>query len=389
MISIKPLTPELVKDKVVVVRVDFNVPMKDGKITEDSRIVLAMPTLQFLIQNGAKRVHILTHLGRPNGTIVPELSTKILIPSIEKLLGEQVYFRSDFTANDNRILLHENTRFWKGEKANDPNFVKQICDGLEADLFVLDGFSVAHRAHASVVGLAESGIETCAGRLLESEIQYLSPFLSDLKIKGLSVVVGGAKMKTKVVVLKHFAKTADNIIIGGALANTFLAAQGYDVGESLFEEDELDTAREVLELAEEYKTGIHLPIDVQVASDVNSESVYVPMEDVSGDMKIFDIGPHSIASFCEVISHSHTIIWNGPVGFFEKKPFDTGTIAIIKSIIKNSELNSIIGGGDTVAAIKTLGFSAEQFTHVSTGGGAMLEFLEGKELPGVKVVMKD
>ena len=386
MISIKPLTPELVKDKIVVVRVDFNVPIKNGKIMEDSRIVLAMPTLQFLVQNGAKRVHILTHLGRPKGKIVPELSTKVLIPTIEKLLGEQVSFRQDFTAIETRVQLHENTRFWKGEKINDPNFAKQIRDGLGAELFVLDGFSVSHRAHASVVGLAEAGVETCAGRLLETEIQQLSPFLSDMKIKGLSLVVGGAKMKTKVVILKHFAKTADNILIGGALANTFLAAQGHDVGESLFEEAELDTARQVLELSGEYKTGIHLPIDVQVASDPDSESVYVPIEDVTGDMKIFDLGPHSIASFCEVIKHSHTVIWNGPVGFFEKPPFDTGTTAVASAIAKNEETKSIIGGGDTVAALKTLGFSVEQFTHVSTGGGAMLEFLEGKELPGVKVV---
>ncbi len=391
MISIKPLTPELVKDKVVVVRVDFNVPIKDGKITDDSRIILAMPTLQYLVQNGAKQVHILTHLGRPKGNIVPELSTKILVPIVTKLLGEQVYFRSDFTAIDDKIVLHENTRFWKGEKSNDPNFAKQIRDGLEADLFVLDGFSVAHRAHASVVGLAEVGVETCAGRLIESEIKHLSPFLSTNKIKGLSVVVGGAKMKTKVVVLKHFAKTAENILIGGALANTFLAAQGYDIGESLFEEEEIETAREVLKLAEEYKTSIHLPIDVQVASDPDpdSDSVYVPIEDVSGDMKIFDLGPHSISSFSEVISHSQSVIWNGPVGFFEKKPFDTGTIAVAQSITKNKMSKSIVGGGDTVAALKTLGFSVEQFTHVSTGGGAMLEFLEGKELPGIKIVMKN
>lgn len=388
MNSLKTLTPELVKDKVVVVRTDFNVPLKDGKIMEDSRILLAMPTLQFLVQNGAKRVHILTHLGRPKGEIVPELSTKILIPTIEKLLGEQVYFRSDFTAGNERVQLHENTRFWKGEKKNDSNFVQQIRDGLEAELFVLDGFSVAHRAHASVVGLAEAGVETCAGRLLESEIKYLEPFLSQIKIAGLTVIVGGAKMETKVAVLKHFAKTAENIIVGGALANTFLVANGYNVGKSLFEESEVETAREVLEIAEEYKTGFHLPVDVQVASDPAGESLYIPAEDVSGDMKIFDIGPHSIASFCEIIAHSHTIVWNGPVGFFEKKPFDTGTKAIAEAIARNEESISILGGGDTVSAIKSLGLNTEQFTHVSTGGGAMLEFLEGKELPGVRIVMK-
>lgn len=388
MLSLKTLTPEIVKNKVVVVRTDFNVPLKDGKIVEDSRILLAMPTLQFLVQNGAKRVHILTHMGRPKGEIVPELSTKVLVPAIEKLLGEQVYFRSDFTAGNERVQLHENTRFWKGEKTNDLNFAQQIRDGLGAELFVLDGFSVAHRAHASVVGLTEVGVETCAGRLLESEIKYLEPFLSQTKISGLTVIVGGAKMETKVAVLKHFAKTAENIIVGGALANTFLVANGYDVGESLFEESEVETAREVLEIAEEYKTGLHLPVDVQVASDPDGDSLYVPVEDVSGDMKIFDMGPRSIASFCEIIAHSHTLIWNGPVGFFEKKPFDTGTKAIAESIAKNAEAISILGGGDTVSAVKSLGFSTEQFTHVSTGGGAMLEFLEGKELPGVKVVMK-
>ncbi len=388
MKTIKTLTPELVKDKVVAVRVDFNVPIKDGKITEDSRIVLAMPTLQFLIQNGAKRVHILTHLGRPKGQIVPELSTKILIPRVEKLLGEQVSFRSDFTALETRVQLHENTRFWKAEKENDTNFAKQIRDGLEVDLFVLDGFSVAHRAHASVVGLPELGVETCAGRLLESEIKHLEPFRSEDRIQGLCVVVGGAKMETKVVILKHFAKTAENIILGGALANTFLAAEGYNIGESLYEEGQIETAREVLELAEEHKTGIHLPIDVQVASSTQNPSMDVPIEDIVGDMKVFDIGPHSIASFSEIISHSHTVIWNGPVGLSETPPFDKGTTGIAKAIEKNEELKSIIGGGDTVGALKTLGFSTERFTHVSTGGGAMLEFLEGKELPGVKVVMK-
>ncbi len=388
MSILKTLTPERVKGKVVVVRTDFNVPLKNGKITEDSRILLAMPTLQFLIQNGAKQVHILTHMGRPKNEIVPELSTRILIPSLEKLLGEQVHFRSDFTANDGLVQLHENTRFWKGEKKNDPNFARQIRDGIGAELFVLDGFSVAHRAHASVVGLAEAGVESCAGRLLESEIKYLSPFLSQSKIKGLTVIAGGAKMETKVAVLQHFAKTAENILIGGALANTFLVAQGHDVGKSLFEETEVPKAQEVLKLADSYKNGIHLPVDVQVASNPDAESVYVPVEDVSGDMKIFDLGPRTIASFREIIAHSKIIIWNGPVGFFEKSPFDTGTRDIADAVAKNEKCTSILGGGDTVAAIKTLGFHTEQFTHVSTGGGAMLEFLEGKELPGVKIVMK-
>lgn len=385
---LKTLTPELVKDKIVVVRVDFNVPIKNGKITEDSRILLAMPTLQFLIQNGAKRVHILTHVGRPKNEIVPELSTKILLPTIEKLLGERVYFRSDFTANENRVQLHENTRFWKGEKKNDPNFAKQIRDGLGAELFVLDGFSVAHRAHASVVGLAQLGVESCAGRLLESEVQHLSPFLSSSRIKGFTVVVGGAKMETKVAVLKHFAKTAENILIGGALANTFLVAQGHDIGESLFEEEEVQTARDVLKLAGSYKTGIHLPVDVQVASNPDAKSIYLPIEDISDDMKIYDLGPRSIASFREIIAHSKTVIWNGPVGFFEKHPFDTGSRDIADAIAKNETCTSIIGGGDTVSAIKSFQLHVEQFTHVSTGGGAMLEFLEGKELPGVKIVMK-
>ena len=388
MNSLKTLTPELVKDKVVVVRTDFNVPFKNGKILDDSRILLAMPTLQFLVQNGAKRVHILTHLGRPKGEIVPELSTKILIPTIEKLLGEQVYFRSDFTAGEERVQLHENTRFWKGEKTNDLNFAQQIRDGLGAELFVLDGFSVAHRAHASVVGLSEIGVETCAGRLLESEIHHLSPFLSHKKIPGLTVIVGGAKMETKVAVLNHFAKTAENILVGGALANTFLVAEGYDVGKSLFEQEEVETARKVLESAAEYKTGFHLPIDIQVASSPDSESTYIPVKDVTGDMKIFDLGPRTISSFREIIAHSHTIIWNGPVGFFEKPPFDTGTQNIAEAISQNEECVSILGGGDTVGAIKALGFNGEQFTHISTGGGAMLEFLEGKELPGVKIVMQ-
>lgn len=385
--QLKQLTPESIKDKVVVVRADYNVPLKNGEVVDDTRIVQSMPTLQFLIQNGARRVHILSHLGRPKGEFTDEYSLRQILGNVEKLLGEQVEFRDDFTAGEGRVQLHENTRFWAGEKKNDPNFVRQLHDGLEAEVFVLDGFSVAHRAHASVVGFAEQGVPSYPGRLIEAEIEHLSPFLSDEKISGLTVLIGGAKMETKVQILKHFARTADNIVVGGALANTFLVAQGFEVGQSLFEDEQVPIAREVIERCAEHKTGLHLPIDVECSDDPDSgKSLYFPLEDLDQNVKIFDIGPRTISSFREILSHSHTIIWNGPVGLTEKIPFETGTRDLAETIVAVPECHTILGGGDTVSAVKNLGFKLDQFTHVSTGGGAMLEFLEGKELPGIKIL---
>ncbi len=384
--KIKTLASENFKDKVVLVRVDFNVPLKDGKVRENTRIVESLPTIQYLLENGAKRVHLLAHLGRPKGEVLPEFSLQPVVKELELLLGNTVEFRTDFIAGEERVQLHENVRFYPGEKKNDPAFAKLILEGTGAEIFVNDGFGVSHRGETSVVGFSGK-IPCVAGKLLEKEIKHLSPFLSEEKIPGLTVIVGGVKMETKVAVLKHFAQTAENIIIGGALGNTFLVAQGYEVGASLYEEEELDNAREVLAIAESCHTAIHNPVDVVCADDMEStETTDMPIEDVSGDMKILDIGPHAVRSFEEIIAHSQVIIWNGPVGLFEKDSFAKGTEGVTQAIAKNKGAQTILGGGDTLGALKKFGIAQSEFTHVSTGGGAMLEFLEGKALPGIEIL---
>jgi phosphoglycerate kinase len=387
--NIRTLASEKVQDKVVLVRVDFNVPLKNGKITETTRIEESLPTLQYLLKHGVKRIHILSHLGRPKGEPDPEFSLKVVAKELEKQLGEKVQFVEDFSETDftKKVILHENVRFYPGEKKNDPKFVDMILKATNAEVFVNDGFAVSHRAEASVVGFSRK-IPCVAGILLEKEIETLSPFLSAEKMAGLTVVIGGAKMETKVQILKHFARTAENILIGGALANTFLAAEGYDVGESLYEPDAIETAQEVLQIALESGTGVHLPIDVICADSFEStETADFPIRDIGGDAKIFDIGIHTINSFEEILCHSKTVIWNGPVGIFEKKQFSEGTKRIAH-YIATLKGKTVLGGGDTLAALKLFGIEKSKFTHVSTGGGAMLEFLEGNKLPGVEVVKK-
>ncbi len=384
---IKTLSPEIIENKVILIRLDLNVPLKDGHVLEDTRIVESLPTLHYLLKNKAQRIHILTHLGRPKGEIIPDLSAKHLIDELESKLGEAVEFRDDYSAGESRVQLHENTRFRKEEKKGDQEaFAQEILDGTEAEIFINDGFAVSHRAQTSVVGFAGK-IPCYAGFLLQKEIEALAPFLTDEKIPGLVLVSGGAKMETKVPVLKHFAKIADHILVGGALSNTFQVAQGYDVGESLYQEDQVETAREVLEIASTFKTGFHMPIDVICADTPDStETADLPIEDVSGDAKIFDIGPHSIASFSEILQYSNVIIWNGPLGMMEKKPFARGTQAIAGVIGAQTNARTILGGGDTIEALRLFGLDKSRFTHVSTGGGAMLEFLAGNELPGIEIL---
>ena len=384
--KIKKLTPDVVKDKIVLIRMDYNVPLKDGKVVENTRIVESVPMIHFLLKSGANQIHILTHLGRPKGQVVPALSAKFLIPELEKHFGESVEFRPEYTAGKSRIQLHENVRFRPEEKTNEPNFPQEIIDGINPDIFILEGFAVAHRPQASVIGFADH-IPCYAGFGIEKEIEHLSPFLTEEKIEGLTVIVGGVKMETKVAVLKHFAKVADNIVIGGALCNTFLVAQGYEVGESLYEDAELDRAMEVMEIADTNGTAIHNPLDVVCADSLDAiESMVVPIEDVMGEMKILDIGPHAVASFKEIIAHSKVIIWNGPVGLFEKDLFANGTKSLAEAVAANKNAKTIIGGGDTLGALKKFNIAKSEFTHVSTGGGAMLEFLEGKKLPGIEIL---
>jgi phosphoglycerate kinase len=382
----KQLTASDVKGKVIVVRADLNVPLKNGRITETTRIDASIPTLKFLLKHGAKRIHLLSHLGRPKGKNVPELSLQVLVSELESRLNMPIEFRKEFTVGKELLQLHENVRFWEEETKNDPQFTRQLLDGLKPEVFINDGFGVSHRAHASVVGLA-AYLPSFPGLLVQNEINHLSPFLSTEKIPGLTVVVGGAKMETKINVLRHFARTAENILVGGALANTFLAAEGFDIGKSLYEKNEIENAREVLALVGKYNTGFHLPVDVVCAeAPKDMQSLDVPIEDVSGLMRIFDLGPHSVASFSEILQHSKMIIWNGPVGLFEYKNFENGTHSILKTIASQKSAQTILGGGDTLDALRKFGVSRTAFTHVSTGGGAMLEFLEGKDLPGLEVL---
>ncbi|HEY5714355.1 MAG TPA: phosphoglycerate kinase [Candidatus Gracilibacteria bacterium] len=384
--KIRTLSPKAIKDKAVIIRVDYNVPIKNGSIGETTRIEETIPTLKYLLKNGAKRIHILSHLGRPKGQKNPDLSLNIVTPVLEKLLGEKVEFRTTYTPGEGRIQLHENVRFFEGETKNDPEFVQKLLK-IKGDIFVNDAFGVCHRAQASVVGLPIF-LPSFAGFLLEKEMEHLSPFLSSEKMSGLTVIVGGAKIETKVNVLKHFSRTAENIIIGGALANTFLAAQGFDVGQSFYEEEEIGTAREVLDMAEKNKTGIHLPIDVIVAENIeDTQTLDMPIEDVMGALKIFDTGRRSIASYAEIIQHSKTIIWNGPMGCFEYDAFENGTKEVLRMVSAHKKARTILGGGDTLKALKKFNIDKSSFTHVSTGGGAMLEFLEGKDLPGIEALM--
>jgi len=383
--ELKTLTSDVVKGKVVIVRADMNVPVKDGKVQERTRILESLPTLEFLIESGAKQIHILSHLGRPKGAFDEKFSLKVLVPELEKLLKEKVEFRKDFTSGEGKIQLHENVRFNAGEKKNSPEFIQELLK-IKAEIFINDGFAVSHRPHASVIGLANY-LPSYPGFLLQKEIEQLSPFLTQKKVKGLTVIIGGVKIQTKIKVLEKFTKVADDIIIGGALANTFLSAKGYTVGESFYEVDQKNIASKILKLAEKNNTNIHLPVDVICAEDMDSSNTQLKdVTEVRGNLKIFDAGPKTIDIYKSIIQKSSTIIWNGPIGVFEKNAFAAGTKGVLKAIAAQKSAKTILGGGDTLKALKQFGVGKDAFTHVSTGGGAMLQFLEGRDLPGIEVL---
>ncbi len=382
--NLKTLADVNIEGKIVVVRADYNVPLKDEKIIEDTRIVASLPTIKKLLEMGAKRIHLLTHLGRPKGIAEPSLSTIAIAKRLGQLLDMEVEHRSDFTPSEAKIQLHENTRFWPGEKKNNPAFVQELLN-IGGEIFVMDAFGTAHRGHASVVGLARY-MPAVAGLLVAQEVEAMSPYLTDEKQPGLTVMVGGAKLDTKIAVLEQFAKIADNILVGGALANTFLAAQGFDVGASFHQPDKLDTAMEIMGICDAHGCGFHVPVDVMCADSHDSDNpLDVPLEDVMGDMRIYDIGAHTIASFAEIIMHSKVLIWNGPMGMIEQKHFQKGTEMMAKAAAKTSA-KTVLGGGDTLAALDMFNLPHDSYTHVSTGGGAMLELLEGKALPGLEIL---
>ena len=373
------------KNKIVLVRADLNVPLEKGRIKESTRIKKFIPTLLHL-EKEAKQIHILSHLGRPRGKNIPSLSLLPIFNYIKNKYSLDIAFCKNFANfSSSKIILHENIRFYPEEEKKDLRFIKKIIDKTKVELFIMDGFGVIHRDHASVSGFAKF-LPSAAGLLMEHEISTLSPFLTDTKLPGLCFVVGGAKVKGKIGILKRFSRIADNILIGGALGNTFLAGKGYEVAQSLYEKHEISRTRDIMAMSQEQKTGIHTALDAICADQPDGIFTNVPVRDICGDMKIFDIGPHTISSFAEVIAHSRTIVWNGPMGLFENPSFAKGTIAIAQKIAENKLAKKIVGGGDTLSALKMGNIPHSSFTHVSTGGGSMLRFLEEKKLPGLEII---
>jgi len=391
----KTLEKADVDGKRVLVRVDLNLPMRDGKVTDATRLTRVLPTIRELKNRNAK-VMLLSHFGRPKGKVVPELSLSPVADALAHELGEPVFFVHDCVGHKVRdaaqalgpghVLLLENTRFHAGEEANDPNFVREMAG--EGDVFVNDAFSAAHRAHATTVGLARE-LPAFVGRAMQAELEALDKALHTPQ-RPVIAVVGGAKISTKLDLLNNLTQKVDVIIIGGGMANTFLAAQGIKVGKSLCEHDLADTARAILTKAAKESCEIVLPSDVVVAGEFaeGAPSRTVPVASVGPDDMILDIGPESIADLCARFETAKTIVWNGPMGAFEIKPFDEGTVAAARKVAELTDAGKVIsvaGGGDTIAALNAAG-AGDRFTYVSTAGGAFLEWLEGKELPGVKAL---
>ena len=373
------------KGKRVLVRVDFNVPIKDGKVGDDTRIRAALPTLQYLLEHGAALI-LCSHLGRPKDAPDPQFSLRPVAGYLGKLLDKPVSFAEDCIGpkaesaakalKPGEVVLLENTRFHPGEKKNDPEMARQLAS--LADVFVNDAFGSAHRAHASTVGVANF-LPAVAGFLMEKEIQYLGQAIANPE-KPFIAVLGGAKISDKIGVIKNLLTKADAILIGGGMANTFFKAQGYPLGDSLVEEEVLDTARELLEQG---KTHLRLPVDVVIADKFDADAKYktMPMGQIPDGWRILDIGPDTVESFAKVIKGAKTVVWNGPMGVFEFPEFAKGTFGVAKALAE-SDAVSIVGGGDSVAAIQQSGV-VSKITHISTGGGASLEMLEGLTLPGV------
>jgi phosphoglycerate kinase len=378
-----------VTGKRVLVREDLNVPMADGHVTDDTRLRAAVPTVSELADKGAI-VLVLAHFGRPKAP-TPELSTAQLVRPFSQVLGRPVRYidwegdiESTATLQPGDIAVLENTRFFGGEEKNDPKVIDRFA--ALGDFYVNDAFSAAHRAHASTEGLAHR-LPAFAGRQMEAELDALDKALGNPQ-HPVAAVVGGAKVSTKLDVLKHLVGQVDHLIIGGGMANTFLAARGVNVGKSLCEHDLTGTAEEIFDAAEKANCTIHLPYDVVVSKEfaANPPSLRtVNVHEVAEDEMILDVGPAASEALADVLKNCRTLVWNGPLGAFETKPFDTATMALahtVAALTKEGSLVSVAGGGDTVAALNQAGMSGDM-TFVSTAGGAFLEWMEGKELPGV------
>lgn len=382
-----------VTGKVALVRVDLNMPMDGGSVTDTTRIQASAPTILELADAGAK-VLLLAHFGRPKGQRNSTMSVSMTLDAVEDVLGREVMFIPEVAGpvveqsigilRNGDIGMLENTRFWAGEEANDADFAASIA--ANGDFYVNDAFSAAHRAHASTEGLARL-LPAYAGRAMEKELKALDAALGDPE-HPVAAVVGGAKVSSKLAVLEHLVSQVDHLIIGGGMANTFLAARGVDVGKSLCEHDLTDTANAILDAADNSGCTVHLPYDVVVSKEfaANPPSLRTcNVHEVAGDEMILDVGPQAVEALADVLKTCRTLVWNGPLGAFETEPFDTATVALARTaaaLTSEGSLVSVAGGGDTVAALNHAGV-AEQFTYVSTAGGAFLEWMEGRELPGV------
>jgi phosphoglycerate kinase len=378
--------------KVVLTRVDINVPMDGTVVTDTTRIDKIVPTVRDILAKGGKVV-LLAHFGRPKGKPVPEMSLKLVQPALEEALGRKVAFmeRPSRAAIDalptDAVVLAENTRFTPMEEANDPQMAQFLAS--LGDVFCNDAFSAAHRAHASTTGIAQL-LPSCAGRLMEEELRALEAALGSPK-RPVVAVVGGAKVSTKIELLANLVTKVDHLVIGGGMANTFLVAEGIEVGKSLAEREMAEMAREIRRKAQGAGCTIHLPTDLVVSREFKAGAATetVGLNDCPPDAMILDAGPATVAAITEVFRSAKTLIWNGPLGAFEIEPFDRATMAAAKAaatLTREGKLISVAGGGDTVAALNQAGVAAD-FTFISTAGGAFLEWMEGKELPGVAALM--
>ena len=390
--TIRDIPQEELKGKRVLVRVDFNVPLDENRqITDDTRIVESLPTIKYLKERGAK-VILVSHLGRPKGKFTEELKMDPVARRLEELLGEKVYKVDDCIGEkveeavsklkEGEILLLENIRFYPQEEANNEEFARALS--RLADIYVNDAFGTAHRAHASTAGVAKF-LPAYAGFLMEKELEVLGEKLNN-PVRPFLAILGGAKVSSKIGVIRRLLEKVDVLLLGGGMAYTFVKALGYEVGNSIVEESMIGEASDVMRIARERGVRLELPEDFVVAPEAKEGVEYkvVKWNQIPPDMAGFDIGPETVEKFGRYIQEARTIFWNGPLGVFEIEPFSRGTVAIAKKIAQ-SGATSVVGGGDTIAAIKKVGVE-DKITHISTGGGASLEFLEGRVLPGVEVL---